>query len=96
MKCASAYEFLSHIDRPHTLKEIEFSVDKASSSIQKELQGLLKRKEVQVVTISFNSKEVPFYTLAGGVRVTVIHHGRPFGQRTKDDNEFSRRMGLYK
>lgn len=79
MKYASAWDYLQSqkTNRPLTLKEISLSTDKSEFSTLRELNGLLLRGEVHIITVRFNKKSVPFYTVRDDVVVDGVHAGRP-------------------
>lgn len=79
MKCENALDYLERhrFGRPQTLKEISLSTGKSEFSVIRELNSLLLQGRVKVVTVLFNGKAVPFYTVRDGVMISGTQEGRP-------------------
>lgn len=79
MSDKSVMEYLERhrFGRPQTVKEISLSVEKSEFAVIRELNSLLLRGSVHVITVYFNNKGVPFYTVREDVRVDASHDGRP-------------------
>jgi hypothetical protein len=58
--------------RPQTLKEIQAAVSKSAPRVWKELQGLVKLGEVNVVVLLFNNHATSFYTMQDRVTMSVV------------------------
>jgi hypothetical protein len=63
--------------RPQTLKEISLSVNKSEFACIRELNGLILKRHVNVLTVRFNGKSVPFYTVRENVSIEMVRNGRP-------------------
>lgn len=69
--------------RPRTFEEIVLSVNKSRGSCFRELNGLLARFEVVKVSVWFNGRECPFYTVRKDVQITKLQTSFTFGRLTQ-------------